>query len=102
MSPRPLPRQVRRCLLLVSCCCLLSCLLILVPSPAPSLTSPAPEVWVPLEQCGCQRRLPSGPGPGEVSLESTTCSRAAHSRGGGQQVGGGQQGAAGCSRGRQE
>ena len=88
MSPRPLVRQVRRCLLLVSCCSLLSCLLLL----APSLTSRGPEVWVTLEQCGCRRRLP-GPGPGEVSLETTTCSREAHSRGGGQQVGRGQQGA---------
>ena len=90
MSPRPLVRQVRGYLLLVSCCSLLSCLLLL----APSLTSPGPEVWLPLEQCGCQRRLP-GPGPGEVSLETTTCSREAHSRGGGQQVGRGQQGAGG-------
>ena len=93
MSPLPLVRQVRRCLLLVSCCSLLSCLLLLAPS-LTSLTSPGPEVWLPLEQCGCQRRLP-GPGPGEVSLETTTCSREAHSRGGGQQVGKGMQGAGG-------
>ena len=66
-------------------------------SSSPSLTSRGPEVWVTLEQCGCQRRLP-GPGPGEVSLETTTCSREAHSRGGGQQVGRGDAG----GRGRQE